>query len=124
MSRRTEAIANSEPSEPRATTPDIDRIVVASISRWALIVAGLVIALDILLLAGYPFPEFVDAFRGPVYALFGILVLLGVASITFLGYRLVTMRVVRSRRTLWIIFLPSVTLLASIGGFALLSAPK
>lgn len=124
MSETGEVITSDGPGERRESTPDIDRLVVASISRWALIIAGLIIVLDILLLAGYPFPGFVDALRGPAYALLGAGVLLGVVAVTFLGYRLVTMRVVRSPRTIWIIFLPAVVLLASVGSFALLSAPK
>lgn len=124
MSGSGEAVERGQPVESQEPHPDIDQLLVASISRWALAIAGLVVLFDALLLAGYPFPGFLDAARGLVYALFGVAVLLGVAAVSFLGYRIVTMRVVRSRRTMWVIFLPAVLLLASVGGFLLLSAPK
>ena len=115
--------AGVEPTQP-AQRVDIDALLVRSVTRWALSVSGLILLYDALILGGYPFPSFIDAARGVAYSLFGVALLVAVLVISFLAYRMITLRVVRSRRTIWLLLLPAVVLLASIGCFLLLSAPK
>ncbi len=108
----------------RRPTADIDQLLVQSIGRWGFAVAALVILFDVLLMRGYPFPSALDGLRGPVYTVVAVLLLMAVAWITFLGYRLVTMRVATTRRQIYPVFLPATALVASIVGFLLMSAPK
>ena len=117
-------IVEHDPGTESPPHVDIDELLVRSITRWALSLSGLILLYDALILAGYPFPSFMEVVRGPTYLLFGVALLVGVFVISFLAYRLITMRVVRSRRTIWVLFLPAVVLVASIGSLLLLSAPK
>lgn len=103
---------------------DIDRLLVQSIGRWGFVTAALVIVFDVLVLRGYPFPSALNGLRGPVYAVAAVLLLVAVVWVTFLGYRLVTMRVVTSRRQIYPVFLPATALAASVIGFLLMSVPK
>ncbi len=108
----------------RRPAADIDQLLVQSIGRWGFITAALVILFDVLVMLGYPFPSGLDALRGPAYSIAAVLLLLAVAWVTFLGYRLVTMRVATTRRQVYPVFLPATALLASVVGFLLMSAPK
>lgn len=117
-------IVEHDPGADSPTHVDIDGLLVRSITRWALSVSGLILLYDALILSGYPFPGFMDEVRGPAYLLFGVVLLLAVFVVSFLAYRLITTGLVRSRRTIWVLFLPAVVLVASIGTFLLLSAPK
>ena len=123
MSSASDIVEHDPAPEPAARV-DIDELLVRSITRWAVRVSGFILLYDALILAGYPFPGFMDAVRGPAYLLFGVALLLGVFVVSFLAYRLITMRLVRSRRTIWVLFLPAVVLVASTGSFLMLSAPK
>lgn len=105
-------------------TTDIDQLLVQSIGRWGFLTAALVILFDVLIMLGYPFPLALDALRGPVYTVAAVLLLIAVAWVTFLGYRLVTLRVATTRRQIYPVFLPATALLASVIGFLLMSAPK
>lgn len=108
----------------RRPVAEVDRLLVQSIGRWALLTAALVILFDVLLMLGYPFPDALDVLRGPVYTVVAVLLLIAVAGITFLGYRMVTMRVARTRRQIYPVFLPATAVVASIVGFLLMTAPK
>lgn len=108
----------------RRPSAEIDQLLVQSIGRWGFLSAALVILFDVLLLFGYPFPAALDAVRGPVYTVAAVLLLIAVAWITFLGYRLVTMRIATTRRQVYPIFLPATALVASVASFLLMSAPK
>lgn len=108
----------------RRPVAEIDALLVQSIGRWGFLTAALVIIFDVLLMLGYPFPDNLDALRGPVYTVVAILLLIAVAWITFLGYRMVTMRVARTRRQIYPVFLPATAVVASIVGFLLMTVPK
>ncbi|HMM41605.1 MAG TPA: hypothetical protein PKA95_06870 [Thermomicrobiales bacterium] len=108
----------------RRPVAEIDRLLVQSIGRWGFLTAVLVILFDVLLMLGYPFPSALDALRGPVYTVVAVLLLIAVTWVTFLGYRLVTLRVARTRRQIYPVFLPVTAVVASIVGFLLMTAPK
>ena len=107
-----------------AERPDIDRLLVRQIGRWAVVVTVLLSLFDVAMLRAWPFPQAIDVLRGPFYVLVGLLLLLVTLAITFLGYRIVTMRVARRARSVYVIFLPAVFLLSTIIGFLLLTAPR
>lgn len=107
-----------------APQPDIDRLLVQQIGRWAVVVTVLLALFDVAMLRSWPFPEPLDAVRGVFYTVAGLILLLATLAITFLGYRMVTMRVVRRARSVYLIFLPAVFLLSTIVGFLLLTAPR
>ena len=107
-----------------ADRPDIDQLLIRQIGRWAAIVTVLLALFDIAMLRSWPFPDAIDALRGPFYVLAGVLLLAGTLAITFLGYRIVTMRIVRRARSVYLIFLPAVFLFSTIVGFLLLTAPR
>lgn len=108
----------------RRPAAEIDQLLVQSIGRWGFITAGLVIAFDVLVMLAYPFPSALNPLRGPLYTISAIALLIAVAWITFLGYRLVTMRVATTRRQIYPVFLPATALIASVVGFLLMTVPK
>jgi hypothetical protein len=89
-----------------------------------MIVVLLIVVFDVAVLASYPFPDQIDALRTPFYVILGIAILIAATFITFLGYRIASMRVVRESRPLFVIFLPAVALIGSGIGFLLLAAPR
>lgn len=108
----------------RHPATNIDRLLVQSLARWGFIIAALVILFAVLVMLGYPFPDSLDGARGVAYTIAAIGLLLAVIWMTFLGYRVVTMRVATSRQQVYPIFLPVTALVASVVGFLLMSAPK
>lgn len=104
--------------------PDIDQLLVHQIGRWAIVVTLLLALYDVAMLRSWPFPAAIAAGRGAFYVVAGVILLLGTAAITFLGYRIVTMGVVRRARSVYLIFMPAVFLLSTIVGFLLLAAPR
>lgn len=104
--------------------PDIDQLLVQQIARWAVVVTVLLALFDVAMLRSWPFPDALDGVRGAFYAVAGLVLLLATLFVTFLGYRIVTMRVVRRARSVYLIFLPAVFLLSTIVGFLLLTAPR
>ena len=124
----TAQIADQHPHEDdtRDTqpAPDIDSLLVSSISRWAIISSLLILLYDTALMTNYPFPGSNTTLRGIFYSVVAIALIGATLFITFLGYRLATMRVVRESRRLYVIFLPALVLFASVSLFLLLSAPK
>ncbi|MEX1157869.1 MAG: hypothetical protein WEC79_02935 [Thermomicrobiales bacterium] len=107
-----------------ARRPDIDQLLVRQIARWAVVVTLLLAGYDVAMLRSWPFPDALDAARGPVYVAAGLALLLATLFITFLGYRIITMRVVRRARSVYLIFLPAAFLISTILGFLLLTAPR
>lgn len=105
-------------------TAEVDRLLIQSIGRWGLITAVLLLVFDAMVLLGYPFPDALETVRGVVYTTIAVILLIAVAWVTFLGYRLVTLRVATARRQVYPIFLPITVLLASIIGFLLMTVPK
>lgn len=105
-------------------TAEVDRLLIQSIGRWGLITAALLIVFDTLVLLGYPFPGSMETARRIVYTVAAVILLSAVAWITFLGYRLVTLRVATARRQVYPVFLPITVLFASIIGFLLMTVPK
>ena len=103
---------------------DVDRLLVQQIGRWAIVVTILLALYDVAMLRSWPFPDAIDVLQGPFYVLVGVILLLATAAITFLGYRIVTMRVARRARSVYLIFLPGVFLASSFVGFLLLTAPR
>jgi hypothetical protein len=101
--------------------PSVDDLLVRSVVRWALLAGLLTILYDLAILYGYPFPDAIEGLRRPFYTIGAVALLLAIGFITFLGYRLVSFRVVRSKRLIYVIFLPAVLLLSSIAGFLLLT---
>jgi hypothetical protein len=122
----TAQIADPHEDDARESqaAPDIDRLLVGSITRWAIAASVLILLYDAALMSNYPFPGSNTTLRGVFYTLMAIALIGGTLFITFLGYRLASMRVVREGRRLYLIFLPALVLFASISGFLLLSAPK
>ena len=107
-----------------SSRPDIDRLLVRQIARWAVVVTVLLALFDIAMLSSWPFPDALDALRGAFYVAAGLLLLLATLAITFLGYRIITMRVVSRVRSVYFIFMPAVFLLSTVVGFLLLTAPR
>ena len=107
-----------------ADRQDIDRLLIQQIGRWAIVVTLLLALYDVAMLRSWPFPDAIDVLQGPFYVLVGIGLILATAAITFLGYRIVTMRVARRARSVYLIFLPAVFFLSSVIGFLLLTAPR
>jgi len=107
-----------------ADRQDIDRWLVRQIGRWAIVVTALLALYVGAMLASWPFPDVIDVLQGPFYVIVGVALILATAAITFLGYRIVTMRVVQRARSVFLIFLPAVFLLSSVIGFLLLTAPR
>jgi hypothetical protein len=101
----------------------IDELLVRSIARWALLIAGAILAFDLAVVQGYPFPGSSQTLRGLFYTLAFVALLAGTAFVTFLGYRIVTLGVICSRRSLYAIFLPAALTLGSILSFLFLAAP-
>jgi hypothetical protein len=111
-------------SPPRHARPEIDSLIVRSVQRWALVAVALIIAFDLAILRSYPFPNALGSGRAVFYTLLGAATVLISVVVTFLGYRLASMQVVRRRRTLFIIFLPATAIIASAFSFMLLAAPR
>ena len=107
-----------------AERPDIDRLLVRQIGRWAVVMTVLLALFDVAMLRSWPFPDAFDAVRGPFYVLAAVLLLAGTFVITVLGYRIVTMGIARRARSVYLIFLPAVFLFSTIVGFLLLTAPR
>ncbi|MEI2618119.1 MAG: hypothetical protein V9F06_10950 [Thermomicrobiales bacterium] len=114
----------SAETSKRRPSGEIDELLVQSIGRWGFLVAALVIVYDILLLRGYPFPSAIENLRKPAYTIAAVLLVIAVIVITFLGYRLITMRVATTRRQIYPVFLPATALLASVIGVLLMTVPK
>ncbi len=107
-----------------APRPDIDRLLIRQIGRWAVVNTVLLALFDVAMLRSWPFPAALDAVRGVFYVAAALFLLLGTLAITFLGYRIVTMRVAHRARSVYLIFLPAVFLLSTIVGFLLLTTPR
>jgi hypothetical protein len=103
---------------------DIDTLLVRSIARWAIVVSIMLFAFDLAILAGWPFPIDSGAIRGAFYSILGVALLGAAAFITFVGYRVVTLRVARESRAVYLLFLPAVVVLTSIVGFLLFTGPR
>src|SRR5437763_1186467 len=103
--------------------PNIDELLVRSIARWAVLIAMLILAFDLGILRNYPFPGTSRVLRGAFYSAAAVALFLTTAFVTFLGYRVVSLRVVRARRPLYLIFLPAAVALGSIISFLFLAAP-
>lgn len=101
----------------------IDTLLVRSIVRWSLATFVLMAVYMVAVFAGYPYPGAIEGTRAVFYVAGGTVLFIAALAITFLGYRLVTMRVVTQGRTLYVIFLPAVMLLSSIVAILLLAAP-
>lgn len=110
-------------AEPTAPQPSIDQIVVQSIGRWALVVTASILVFDTLVAFNYPFPVESTMARGAVYSAGGVALVLATVAVTFLGYRVVTMRVARRARAVYPLFLPAITLISSVVAVLLLAAP-
>jgi len=107
-----------------AERPDIDQLLIRQIGRWAVVVTILLALYDVAMMRTWPFPDAIEFLRGPFYVLAGLVLVVGTIAITFLGYRIVTMRIVRRARSAYLIFLPTVSLFSTIVGFLLLTAPR
>lgn len=105
-------------------TPSVDDLLIQSISRWALANSLGIALFDLAILASYPFPNALDAARGPLYGLFALVLLLATLAISFLGYRILSMRIVRRSRSVYLIFLPAMLLIASLLAFTIMTSPK
>lgn len=119
----TRALPAPQPERRSGPSPEVDALLVRSTVRWALIVALLIAVYSIGVFAGYPYPEAIDGARAPFYVVVGVVLTLAGLFITFLGYRMVTMRVIRQGRTLYAIFLPTVMLLSATVAILMLAAP-
>jgi len=104
--------------------PSIDDLLIKSISRWAIATSVGIALFDLAILRSYPFPGAIYAVRGLIYGLLSLALLLGTIAITFLGYRIVSMRIVQRPRSVYIIFLPAVLLIGSLLGFVIMTSPK
>ncbi|HUG16346.1 MAG TPA: hypothetical protein VMM78_15185 [Thermomicrobiales bacterium] len=94
-----------------------------SIVRWSIVTTAAMAIYMVGVFAGYPYPEANTGTRSVVYVVAAAILVLAACLITFLAYRLVTMRVVTRGRALYVIFLPAVMLLSSIIAILLLAAP-
>lgn len=103
---------------------EIDALLVRSIVRWSLATAVLMALFMIGVVAGYPYPDAIDGTRAIFYVAAGAVLVLAAVFISFLGYRLVTLRVITKGRTLYLIFLPTVMLISSVITILLLAAPS
>lgn len=103
---------------------DIDRLLVRQIARWAVILTFLLALFDIAMLRSWPFPSALDPVKGVFYVAVGVTLLVATVFITFLGYRIVSMRVAQRARSVYLVFLPAVFLFSTIVGFLLLTAPR
>jgi hypothetical protein len=129
--RRRRRTASRAPAQHPATqipagepAPDIDALLVRSIVRWSLITVSLIVGYVVAVFAGYPYPEAIGGTRGAFYVTTGAVLVIAAGFITFLGYRLVTMRVIGQGRTLYLIFLPIAMVLSSLVAILLVAAPE
>jgi hypothetical protein len=111
-------------SAPSPSNPSVDDLLIRAFHRWAIVDTLAIASFDLAILSSYPFPDTIDVLRAPFYIVFGLVTLVGALALTFLGYRVVTMRVARRARSIYLIFLPAMVLFASLLGFALMTAPK
>ncbi|HEX5165869.1 MAG TPA: hypothetical protein VFV93_10780 [Thermomicrobiales bacterium] len=107
-----------------ASRSEIDKLLIRQIGRWAVVLTILLALFDVAMLRSWPFPDAIEAARGAFYVIVAVALLLGTLLVTFLGYRIVTMRVATRARSVYLIFLPGVFLLSTIVGFLLLTAPR
>ncbi len=103
---------------------EIDRLLVRLIGRLAVAVTVMLALFDVAMLRSWPFPDALDVIRGPIYVFVAVLLVAATLAITFIGYRVVTMRIVRRARSVYLIFLPAVFLFSTIIGFLILTAPR
>lgn len=117
-------VEQAAPATEPESGPSIDELLVSSIARWAVVTTLGIATFDLAVLASYPFPGALDALRGVVYGALAVILLLGTLALTFLGFRIVTLRVVGRSRAVYVIFLPMMLLIASLLGFVIVTAPK
>jgi hypothetical protein len=103
---------------------EIDELLIRQIGRWAVVLTVLLALFDVAMLRSWPFPDAIEAARGVFYVVVAVVLLLATLAVTFLGYRIVTMRVARRARSVYLIFLPGVFLISTVVGFLLLTAPR
>jgi hypothetical protein len=99
-------------------------LLIRQIGRSAVVLTVLLALFDVAMLRSWPFPDAIEAARSVFYVAVAIALLLATLAVTFLGYRIVTMRVARRVRSVYLIFLPAVFLISTIVGFLLLTAPR
>jgi hypothetical protein len=122
--KRTRARQVSTRSQPSHARPEVDALIVQSVQRWALITVGLIVLFNLAILRSYPFPDALGWGRAVFYTVLGASTVIATLVVTFLGYRLMSMHVVRRPRTLFVIFLPTATIIASAFVILLLAAPR
>lgn len=115
--------ATTATSENGTPLGQIDRELVDATNRVGIWTTGGIFLYIVALLQGYPFPAVIDVLRGPVYV--GIIAVLAITSLVllFLGYRFITLRVVRRVRTIYPTLLPTVALGSFILGLLFMAAP-
>lgn len=134
MSRSRSSRGGKNPANQRAAGPAtatstsatneyVDALLVRSTVRWSLVVAASIALYAVAVFAGYPYPAAIDGTRVYIYVVTGIVLVLAGAFLTFLGYRMLTMRVIRQGRTLYVILLPAVMLLSVAISILMLAAP-
>lgn len=101
----------------------VDNLLARSIARWSVVVALLILAFDLAIIEGYPFPLDSRGVRGAFYGAAGIALLIAAAVSTFLGWRIVTLRFVPRTASVYLIFLPLVAIIGSVLGLLFLAAP-
>ena len=99
----------------------IDEELVQSISRWALVVTAAIGLFDAAILWSYPFPISAPVVRGVFYSTVGVAIVLGACACAFLGYRIVSLRIVRRGWRVYAIFMPLMALIGSVVWLYLLS---
>lgn len=105
------------------TVGDIDRELVHSTNRVGIWTTGAIALFVVALLRGYPFPKELGFLRGPFYTLVGVALTITALVLLFLGYRFLSLRVVRRVRTIYPTFLPTVALGSFALGLLLMAAP-
>ena len=103
--------------------PNIDELLLRSITRWAAGLSALIVFFDVAYVRGYPFPLDSHAVRGAFYTAGAVALLLATAFTTFLGYRIVSTRFTRRRLSVFLVFLPFVVGVSSLLAALFLAAP-
>jgi hypothetical protein len=104
----------SKKSTPKTTPTEGDDAFVRWLARWALLASILVILFAVAVIRNYPFPDALDAIRGPFYTVMGSIIVLIALAFAFLGYRVVTARYGGRTRDIYLLFLPVVLLVTSL----------
>ncbi len=127
--RRTKPAPPAPPSADApdaATSPtvgDIDRQLVDSTNRVGIWATGAIALFVVALLRGYPFPNELGFLRGPFYSVVAAGLIITALVLLFLGYRFLSLHVVRRVRTIYPTLLPIVALGSFAVGLLLMAAP-